>query len=184
MTPDELRALADALAEYAESPDRVSHQAEPILQAAGYLRACADEKPAVWVDSIARPQPHAVTKLTYRSAHDARDGVEYVPLYTHLAPAAPQSEPKMLTDEEIRDLWSCASAQDQGPETTQQHTFARAVEREAYRRAAAEITALRDAASELVALAESGSVTGTTMADRVRVDTLIGNLRDAMKEQK
>ena len=49
---------------------------------------------------------------------------------------------------------------------------------------AAEITKLRAVASELVALAESGSVTGTTMADRVRVDTLIGNLRDAMKEQK
>lgn len=44
----------------------------------------------------------------------------------------------MLTKEEIRDMWSCASAQDQGSETTQQHAFARTVEREAYKRAAAE----------------------------------------------
>ena len=48
-------------------------------------------------------------------------------------------------------------------------------------RQAAEITALRAAASKLVALAESGGVTGTTIADRVRVDALIGKLRDAMK---
>ena len=43
----------------------------------------------------------------------------------------------MLSDREIADLWSWAAAQDQGPETTQQHAFARAVERAAYERAAA-----------------------------------------------
>lgn len=49
---------------------------------------------------------------------------------------------------------------------------------------AAEITKLRAVASELVGFAESGRVTGTTIADRVRVDALIGKLRDAMKDQK
>ncbi len=48
---------------------------------------------------------------------------------------------------------------------------------------AAEITKLRAVASELVGFAESGRVTGTTIADRVRVDALIGKLRDGMKEQ-
>lgn len=47
---------------------------------------------------------------------------------------------------------------------------------------AAEITKLRAVASELVGFAESGRVTGTTIADRVRADALIGKLRDAMKE--
>jgi len=42
----------------------------------------------------------------------------------------------MLSDREIADLWSWAAAQDQGQETTQQHAFARAVERAAYERAA------------------------------------------------
>lgn len=44
----------------------------------------------------------------------------------------------MLSDREIADLWSWAAAQDQGQETTQQHAFARAVERAAYERAAQE----------------------------------------------
>jgi len=44
----------------------------------------------------------------------------------------------MLSDREIADLWSWAAAQDQGQETTQQHAFARAVERGAYERAAQE----------------------------------------------
>jgi hypothetical protein len=51
--------------------------------------------------------------------------------YTHgltranAAPARP--EPQGPTDEEIRDLWSWAAGQDQGPWPTQQHCFARAV---------------------------------------------------------
>jgi hypothetical protein len=38
-----------------------------------------------------------------------------------------QSEPQEATDEEISDLWSWATEQDQGPWPTQQHCFARAV---------------------------------------------------------
>ena len=48
-----------------------------------------------------------------------------------------ESEAAMLSDREIADLWAWAAAQDQGPETTQQHAFTRAVERAAYERAAA-----------------------------------------------
>ena len=56
---------------------------------------------------------------------------------------------------------------------------------------AAEITALRkelgwvhDAATGLIEFAEAGHITGPTFADRVRVDNLITNLRDALKERK
>jgi hypothetical protein len=38
-----------------------------------------------------------------------------------------QPEPQWPTDEELRDLWSWAAGQDQGPWPTQQHCFARAV---------------------------------------------------------
>jgi hypothetical protein len=41
--------------------------------------------------------------------------------------ALAQPEPQGPTDEEIRDLWSWAAGQDQGPWPTQQHCFARAV---------------------------------------------------------
>lgn len=50
----------------------------------------------------------------------------------------------MLSDDEILGLWSWASGQDQGPETTQQHAFARAVERAAYERAAALVIEMRE----------------------------------------
>ena len=38
-----------------------------------------------------------------------------------------QPEPQGPSDEELRDLWSWAAGQDQGPWPTQQHCFARAV---------------------------------------------------------
>jgi hypothetical protein len=41
--------------------------------------------------------------------------------------ALAQPEPQGPTDEELRDLWSWAAGQDQGPWPTQQHCFARAV---------------------------------------------------------
>lgn len=44
----------------------------------------------------------------------------------------------MLTDREISDLWSWSASADQGVETTQQHAFARAIEREVIERCAAE----------------------------------------------
>jgi hypothetical protein len=41
--------------------------------------------------------------------------------------ALAQPEPQGPTDEEIRDVWSWAAGQDQGPWPTQQHCFARTV---------------------------------------------------------
>ena len=41
--------------------------------------------------------------------------------------ALAQPEPQGPSDEELRDLWSWAACQDQGPWPTQQHCFARAV---------------------------------------------------------
>jgi hypothetical protein len=41
--------------------------------------------------------------------------------------ALAQPEPQGPSDEELRDLWSWAAGQDQGPWPTQQHCFARAV---------------------------------------------------------
>ena len=43
------------------------------------------------------------------------------------ARAALAEQPVGPTDEELRDLWSWAAGQDQGPWPTQQHCFARAV---------------------------------------------------------
>jgi hypothetical protein len=41
--------------------------------------------------------------------------------------ALAEPEPEEPTDEELRDLWSWAAGQDQGPWPTQQHCFARTV---------------------------------------------------------
>ena len=77
MTPDDLRALADAI---------VYRDSLAIARAADYLRACADEKPVgVYV--------HRPAELRY--------GVEWLvgdpmpdgtQLFTHPAPAAPQEK--------------------------------------------------------------------------------------------
>lgn len=90
MTPTELRALADALAEYAESPDRVSYQAEPILQAADYLRACADAKPAgfVWYH---RGLANFDDDSALRRLDDGKGTP--IPLYLHPTPVAPKEHP-------------------------------------------------------------------------------------------
>jgi len=48
-------------------------------------------------------------------------------LATEARAALAQPEPQGPTDEELRDLWSWAAGQDQGPWPTQQHCFARAV---------------------------------------------------------
>lgn len=142
MSDDELRALADALEPMARAP-RFEDFDVPAFCA--WVRACADEKPVGEVTNLggilSTPLPVG-TKL-----------------YAHPAPAVPQAEPddddalvlgepdmltpedvrrlvpqaepkrEPLSDEQITDLWSWASKQDQGPETTQQHAFARAIER-------------------------------------------------------
>jgi hypothetical protein len=56
-------------------------------------------------------------------AHAARRITRAADLLERLAQPGPQGP----TDEELRDLWSWAACQDQGPWPTQQHCFARAV---------------------------------------------------------
>lgn len=54
-------------------------------------------EPVAWLRNTTDPQPHAVTNLKYRSAVDAKAGVEYIPVFAAPQPVA--REP--LTDEQI-----------------------------------------------------------------------------------
>lgn len=38
-------------------------------------------EPVAWLRNTTDPQPHAVTNLKYRSAVDAKAGVEYIPVF-------------------------------------------------------------------------------------------------------
>lgn len=90
MGPDQLRALAEALAKgthFVDSPEL--HAA--MQNAADYLRACADEKPvegAVYEDGGVS----LIRRGTERERCNRR-GVQL--LYLHPAPAAPQAEPRL-----------------------------------------------------------------------------------------
>ena len=57
-------------------------------------------EPVAWLRNTTDPQPHAVTNLSYRSAVDAKAGVEYIPVFTAPQPVA--REP--LTDEQTKAL--------------------------------------------------------------------------------
>ena len=57
-------------------------------------------EPVAWLRNTTDPQPHAVTNLKYRSAVDAKAGVEYIPVFAAPQPVA--REP--LTDEHIRAM--------------------------------------------------------------------------------
>lgn len=86
MTPDELRALADALfsgTHYVESPEL--HEA--MMRAADYLRRCADAQPVAW-SHVADPFGANDLEVTRTDPEDSR----WQPLYTRPAPAAPQAE--------------------------------------------------------------------------------------------
>lgn len=111
MTPDDLRALADALSSgthYVESPEL--H--ETMMRAADYLRACADEKPVGYVtaNGLRSLRQDDATVLLY--AHDYLIRPDHVALYTHPAPAAPQAEPKRepLSDDAISYEHACRSS--------------------------------------------------------------------------
>ena len=45
-------------------------------------------EPVAWLRNTTDPQPHAVTNLKYRSAEDARAGVEYIPVFAAPQPVA------------------------------------------------------------------------------------------------
>ena len=54
-------------------------------------------EPVAWLRNTTDPQPHAVTNLKYRSAVDAKAGVEYIPVF-----AAPQPVAREPLDEARR----------------------------------------------------------------------------------
>lgn len=91
MTPDELRALADALEPMAGAP-RFEDCDVPGFCA--WVRACADAKPVGYVtaNGLRSLRQDDATVLLY--AHDYLIRPDHVALYTRPAPAAPQAEPK------------------------------------------------------------------------------------------
>lgn len=105
MDNDRLRALADAI---------VYRDSLAIARAADYLRACADAQPVAWRCEVrgdgTDPKFGAVDWRHYHTTTSERDarafvarcgnGIEgrAVPLYAHLAPAAPQAEPCIGND--------------------------------------------------------------------------------------
>ena len=48
-------------------------------------------EPVAWLRNTTDPQPHAVTNLKYRSAVDAKAGVEYIPVFAAPQPVALES---------------------------------------------------------------------------------------------
>lgn len=66
-------------------------------------------EPVAWLRNTTDPQPHAVTNLKYRSAVDAKAGVEYIPVFAAPQPVA--REP--LTPEQIEDLLLCGNPTDE-----------------------------------------------------------------------
>ena len=91
MTPDELRALADALEPMARAP-RFEDFDVPAFCA--WVRAQADAKPVGYVtaNGLRSLRQDDATVLLY--AHDYLIRPDHVALYTHPAPSAPQAEPK------------------------------------------------------------------------------------------
>ena len=56
-------------------------------------------EPVAWLRNTTDPQPHAVTNLKYRSAVDAKAGVEYIPVF-----AAPQPVAREPLSDELEAL--------------------------------------------------------------------------------
>lgn len=97
MTPDQLRALADALIEYGE--DAWPTPPEPIQRAADYLRAQADAEPVGWLHHV-----YLGDDLVDKAMLDTADPAQVplgpnevvrtvVPLFLRPVPQ-PQAEPK------------------------------------------------------------------------------------------
>jgi len=128
MTPDELRALADALEPMARAP-RFEDLDVPAFCA--WLRACADAQPIGYAtaNGLRMLKQDDATVLLYK--HDYLIRPDHVALYTHPAPAAPQAEPKRepLDDDEISRLAWQQNVWTDGMIEFSFLAFARAVER-------------------------------------------------------
>lgn len=112
MTPDELRALAEALSRQRQADEHGIYCAVPrqaVDAAIKYLRAQADAQPVAWrtFDGEGNYDYRAYElNEDYADEWNRRNPnhVGWVePLYTHPAPAAPQAEPKRepLTYEQL-----------------------------------------------------------------------------------
>ena len=97
----------EALRDYAKRnwPDRrdalqmAEHETvtEALALLAKWGQPAQAAEPVAWLRNTTDPQPHAVTNLKYRSAVDAKAGVEYIPVF-----AAPQPVEREPLDEARR----------------------------------------------------------------------------------
>ena len=113
MSPDELRALAEALRPMAAAP---CFDGIDLDRAADFLLACADAKPVAWLhDGFVSTNHEAVQHDEMRNRQCGFKAKPVVALYAHPAPAVPQAEPDdddalvlgepdMLTPEDVRRL--------------------------------------------------------------------------------
>lgn len=116
MTPDELRALADALLPMAAAP---CFDGIDVERAADYLRACADVQPVAWRDHVEQRirgwRQRTMNRSGDRLALDDMMGqesiddlIDYVcDEWSDPAPAAPQAGPKR---EPLSDEWLARKA--------------------------------------------------------------------------
>ncbi len=103
MTPDDLRALADALERMAQLERYGSPGALALESATAYLRAQADAQPVAWMHIDGRVISAATMDQAYRDGGAMQSSLrEYtIPLYTHPAPAVPQAEPMTQAAQDV-----------------------------------------------------------------------------------
>ena len=75
--------------------------------------------PVAWLRNTTDPQPHAVTNLKYRSAVDAKAGVEYIPVFAAPQPVA--REP--LTPARVKEIVRGAGYDQCGISDTEREAF-------------------------------------------------------------
>ena len=107
MSPDQLRALADALEPMAAAP---RFDGLPVAEFCAWLRQCADAEPVAWrvecrwkdrskggdwrkYADYGTEQAAASSQQVFAKPGDIESRI--VPLFTHPAPAAPQAEPSL-----------------------------------------------------------------------------------------
>lgn len=100
MTPDQLRALADALLPMAAAP---CFDGIDIERAAAYLRALADAQPVTWIaHNLTTGHVKWTTDRCRARGWTRSVNLRVKPLYAHPAPAVPQAEPIADSD---ADYW-------------------------------------------------------------------------------
>lgn len=91
MTPDQLRALADALEPMAQAP---RFEGFDVPAFCAWVRACADAEPVAWMhDGFMSTDYERVQHDEMRNRSCGFKAKPIIPLYAHPVPAAPQAEP-------------------------------------------------------------------------------------------